>query len=61
MQSGFLAGMARLELADTRVKVWGLTTWRHPNIERTDLLYGFAVQKSSLYPTGFYCIISRTF
>ena len=27
-----VAGMAGLEPANARVKVWCLTTWRHPNI-----------------------------
>ena len=30
MQVLFLAGMAGFEPADTRVKVWCLTAWRHP-------------------------------
>ena len=29
---GHLAGMAGFEPTDTRVKVWCLTAWRHPNI-----------------------------
>ncbi len=28
-----MAGMAGLEPTNARVKVWCLTTWRHPNID----------------------------
>ena len=37
-----MAGMAGLEPTNARVKVWCLTTWRHPNVWKwlcCDILY----------------------
>ena len=35
VHSDEVAGMAGLEPTNARVKVWCLTTWRHPNIRQT--------------------------
>ena len=39
-----LAGMAGFEPTNTRVKVWCLTAWRHPNILNTPYIIPFAAR-----------------
>ena len=51
----YLAGMAGFEPTNTRVKVWCLTAWRHPNILNTPYIIAFTARAVNSKLTDFGC------